>query len=624
MVRDFFAQLDLKNRRAFRLEGRDGLEYRDRLLTQTAAYESELRSILPSTYQSSITGPNYTIALRAYAIEFAKIKLALDDAYGDLSFTSEGYSNLRADLMYQKVGSLLALNNSLPLGIFDSAEFHQFAQALIAAFYRGSTPAGLVESIETLVGEEGTVSLREFFQEEMDPASTVDLSDQFTFQVDLFVSDTMSAAYADLPLKIGFLLNVIKPAHTLFLLRQIFSDIVTTLQDVETLLGIETLWGHGYDDARRYQQGVKNLHRLGARTVSSITEPIPAFAGTVFYLSNGPVAKSQVVPELATSSDITVTVNGSEVSVSDFRASDGYVELSSAVTVSDAVSVAYSYWVHQPSFPLQIGDAGTALGHRVHRLGAKFHVGSKTLPAPAEVTWSATGIERAYTTTLGDPDSFRLGGLQDVSTLSKGRLGQANVVEIESVTLNDTTPLFELQNALNPTVELDIGEVVTDEEAWGTGWGEDVWGGAIAEAYIDEDTATYEWVVIAPGRHFTSHLTYSSTSTGTEGLLSLALDLGTYSLTISGFTDELTWPGQITYCDSQGAFALNTTSLSETVFLSAHTQVGCEMSLEISTDEPYSDVVEYDSTDEGYIVINANGTIYHLDEGDRTLHPGYP
>ena len=60
-----------------------GREYQLRLLQRAQAIFSSLLNLLPSNYISAIEGPNYTVELKAVAVELAKIELALEDVDRD-------------------------------------------------------------------------------------------------------------------------------------------------------------------------------------------------------------------------------------------------------------------------------------------------------------------------------------------------------------------------------------------------------------------------------------------------------------------------------------------------------------------------------------------------------------
>ena len=56
-----------------------GKEYNLRVLERAQSVFANLLNLLPSNYISAVQGPNYTIELKAVAVELAKIELALED-----------------------------------------------------------------------------------------------------------------------------------------------------------------------------------------------------------------------------------------------------------------------------------------------------------------------------------------------------------------------------------------------------------------------------------------------------------------------------------------------------------------------------------------------------------------
>lgn len=114
---------------------RRGKEYNLRVLQRAQSIFSALLNLLPSNYISGVQGPNYTVELKAVAVELAKIELALEDV--DLD---RDYNRTRSEFLYSIIGYLVFLNGRLPALDFDDGEFRQFLLNLIAIYFQGSVP----------------------------------------------------------------------------------------------------------------------------------------------------------------------------------------------------------------------------------------------------------------------------------------------------------------------------------------------------------------------------------------------------------------------------------------------------------------------------------------------------
>ena len=112
------------------------------------------------------------------------------------------------------------------------------------------------------MGQEDVVTVLENFIDAQDPNSTFDISDQFGFRVDFELTEEISREFSDLGIKLDWLLALIKPAHTLYTLRFIFSEDATDiLDDAIDERYVDRALDHAYDDARRYCEGVAGRDR---------------------------------------------------------------------------------------------------------------------------------------------------------------------------------------------------------------------------------------------------------------------------------------------------------------------------------------------------------------------------
>ena len=245
------------NRVNFTIE-RTGKEYNLRVLQRAQSVFTALLNLLPSNYVSAIQGPNYTVELKAVAVEIAKIELALEDVDMDRDFT-----RTRSDFLYSVIGYLVFLNNKLPTLDFDDTEFRTFLLSLIKIYFQGSVPESIKDAVSLFISEDFQVL--ENFLLTRAGASGLDISDQFGFQINIEIDGTFPPGLFDLQSSIRIILDIIRPAHTLFKIRFIFKDNYKP-NSGKILDALRwKLSDYHYEDYRSYWTGIRDRDRLGQK-----------------------------------------------------------------------------------------------------------------------------------------------------------------------------------------------------------------------------------------------------------------------------------------------------------------------------------------------------------------------
>jgi hypothetical protein len=245
-----------------------GREYQLRLAQRSQAIFTALLNLLPSNWVSSVEGPSYTQELKAVAVELAKIELALEDVSWDYNFGAlEPDQSVRSDFLWSIVGYLVLTNNRLPPLVFDDQDFKNFLISLIQIYFQGSVPKSIDDVAGLLI--QGDVVVTEDFLLVREGASGLDISDEFTFNIDVFAPPGGGFPPNAMPVDqtVRLLLNIVRPAHTLYMIRYIFQD-----QFVGPILDAvrESLSSYYYDDFRSYWPGIKNRDRLGKKTNQAV------------------------------------------------------------------------------------------------------------------------------------------------------------------------------------------------------------------------------------------------------------------------------------------------------------------------------------------------------------------
>lgn len=255
------------DRRNFTIQQK-GKEYNLRLVQRAQAIFTNLLNLLPSNYISTVQGPNYTNEIKAVAVELARLELALEDVEYDSDF-----KNTRSDFLYSIIGYMVFLNGKLPKTSFDDVDFKNFLLNVIRIYFQGSVPGSMRDGVKLFISEGVTVT--ENFLLVRAGASGLDISDQFGFQID--IESIGGAGFPpDLFLvdsNIRLILDIIRPAHTLFRIRYIFNDDFTPNEDQGGKILDASRWrlaNYYYEDFRVYPDGLKDRDRLGVKVNTAV------------------------------------------------------------------------------------------------------------------------------------------------------------------------------------------------------------------------------------------------------------------------------------------------------------------------------------------------------------------
>ncbi len=236
-----------------------GEEYAARLEGESQRNFSILLMLLSSYWKSTIDGPNYARALKAVASSIGEIRLALDGVYRD-----NDHSATRAEYLHQVV-TAMAFPDGAPVTGMSDQDFRDFLNSLIATYFCGSIPDAVRDSM-TLVTE-GNVVLRESFRNSSDPV------DEFSFDVDVLLDGPGVPNQLSVDGSSHVVLQIVRPAHTLFRLRYILRDFYEGQFSAPSHLGPavpkivdvprSSVSNYSYEDFRKFVYGVKGVDAGG-------------------------------------------------------------------------------------------------------------------------------------------------------------------------------------------------------------------------------------------------------------------------------------------------------------------------------------------------------------------------
>lgn len=253
----------------------EGEQYVNRLSTEANRNFQVFLTLLSSYWTSTVDGPNYTREIKAMAIELARIRLALDDVRTDTY-----YGQVRADFMYQVLTSVLFPQRAgAPDPGLSDLDFRDFLVEIVKIYFQGSIPKSMKDAVELFVT--GRVVVTEAFKEAQRPDSGFDISDQFTFCVDVILDSPGSTDVFLADKNVRILLNIVRPAHTLYKLRFVLEDEWFGGQDPDSNDPSKsnkiadaftwTLSCYNYEDFRRFVEGVEGVDLLGTKKAVAIS-----------------------------------------------------------------------------------------------------------------------------------------------------------------------------------------------------------------------------------------------------------------------------------------------------------------------------------------------------------------
>lgn len=245
-----------------------GEEYKNLLENESQANFKTFLSLLSSYWQSDIDGPSYTRELKAMSVALAQLRLSLENVRTDTF-----YDQTRADFLYQTVTSVLFPKGAPETGLGD-LDFRDFLLKVVSIYFQGSVPISMEQAVRLFTGP--NAKIRENFIESRDPSSGLDISDQFGFSFDILLDSPSSIDVIAADKNIRIVLNIIRPAHTLYKLKFILQDEYVGQQTEENLDKVAdtfsyVLSNYGYEDFRRFTYGVEGIDALGTKKAINVT-----------------------------------------------------------------------------------------------------------------------------------------------------------------------------------------------------------------------------------------------------------------------------------------------------------------------------------------------------------------
>lgn len=265
---------------------------------QTAAVLNAFFKLLPSNYVSRVDGPFYVTDFLAIAEQIAKIQINAQEA-----FTDSFYDFTRPEVIHQILGSLVfpdAATRGVP-SIDGDLSYRTFLQRMAILILRGATNDVIKSGVQLLTDAVVTVSDRGKEKLMAGDDSAWPVLDQHVF--DIFTDNDGKFATDDPALfekNLRLVMDVLKPAHTLYQHRHLFVDTFSVvLSDTVT----QTRYENYYHDTRLYQRGLRCISGSAGTTHANrflFSDPTRDFfnirPGSVLTILAGPNSTGNYKP----------------------------------------------------------------------------------------------------------------------------------------------------------------------------------------------------------------------------------------------------------------------------------------------------------------------------------------
>jgi len=174
--------------------------------------------LLDSSYKSDVPSTNYAMHLKAIAFESGRFLYTTQQVTDDIIFDST-----RGEYLSQNIASFLFPGQRFSQTSSTDEKVRNFYLSIIEAYFGGSTRDNIEKSLLKFL--EVPVGIVENFLLAREDATLDSIINKFTFDIVIQVDDPRIKDVNQLQKDIEFLLNIIKPAHTTFTTKFIFSEL---------------------------------------------------------------------------------------------------------------------------------------------------------------------------------------------------------------------------------------------------------------------------------------------------------------------------------------------------------------------------------------------------------------
>jgi len=214
-----------------------------------------IRQNLESTYNHETDSTVFYGYFKMLAEEISKSMQLAEDYrdniyydYDDTGLYDDG-NVLQSELLYQNLGYLL---KTAPKEDWSHERYREILLTLMQMFFKGSTRESLLEGLAVFLDVKAIYISEDYLEDR----STINIKEhtgqieqQFMFTFDIDIGDEPLQNWDSFNDSIQSALSLVKPAHTYFLVRYLFSDIVRTQNIIDEIV-YWNLTFYGSEDVR--------------------------------------------------------------------------------------------------------------------------------------------------------------------------------------------------------------------------------------------------------------------------------------------------------------------------------------------------------------------------------------
>jgi len=199
---------------------KSGIEFQKQLLQLTRSIQDSLLRNLPSNYTKD-RNTNLAEFFRAVSKEFARLQLSSSDVNED-----KYNDSTRTEYLFQILGDSLFLGEkAINEGLSDVA-YRNYLLKVRNAYYEGSRKQNIEDAVSDIIGL--PVTIKELYLELRKQNTAYTIKDTHKMFFDILMDDVTSASSIGVLLEdIRFFIDLIKPAHTIYDTRLVWTDTLT-------------------------------------------------------------------------------------------------------------------------------------------------------------------------------------------------------------------------------------------------------------------------------------------------------------------------------------------------------------------------------------------------------------
>lgn len=258
-----------------------GQDAKDKIREQVEFALDRFLKDLPSNYVARITGPLYSLKFQGLLEQLAKIQIQGEETYLDSS-----YNFVRSEFLWQILGTVVFPDTTDGIIEFDTdIEYRDFLQRMVDLLLEGSKRDPIEEGLNLLTDAEVTVL--QVSDHLRSPGTGYTLKDQAKLEVDvkgrgrwttrdihgniIIIEGDLGTGFTEDPFRFERnarrVLKALRPAHTLYEIRNLFLDAFEGLED-EVSYDISNYY---YEDLRKFTTGAKAITGTEGETLTDKT-----------------------------------------------------------------------------------------------------------------------------------------------------------------------------------------------------------------------------------------------------------------------------------------------------------------------------------------------------------------